>query len=121
MGWLVSGAEEGVLEVLSEGRSVYRVETPRAEAHFTTFPRPSGDVVLLRYGTLAAADLHTTVLYLREDVPRTLGVLTGVDSLYVVGGRARGVRPTPRSLEERRTRRPGRPVGRGSEPRGVPR
>ena len=83
VGWLVSGAEEGVLEVLSEGRSVYRVETPRAESHFTTFPRPSGDVVLLRYGT--AEDLHTTVLYLREDVPRTLGVLTGVDSLYVVG------------------------------------
>ena len=85
VGWLVSGAEEGVLEVLSEGRSVYRVETPRAESHFTTFPRPSGDVVLLRYGALAAEDLHTTVLYLRENVPRTLGVLTGVDSLYVVG------------------------------------
>ncbi len=85
VGWLVSGAEEGVLEVLSEGRSVYRVETPSGESHFATFPRPSEDVVLLRYGALSAEELHTTVLYLREAAPGTPGVLTGVDSLYVVG------------------------------------
>jgi hypothetical protein len=85
VGWLLSGAEEGVLEVLSEGRIVYRVETPRAEAHFTRFPRPSSDVVLLRYGALGADELHSTALYLREEVPGTPVVLTGVDSLYVVG------------------------------------
>jgi hypothetical protein len=85
VGWLLSSAQEGVLEVFSEGRSVYRAETPNGESHFTTFPRPSGDVVLLRYGALEAEDLHTTVLYLREEVPGTPGVLTGVDSLYVVG------------------------------------
>ncbi len=85
VGWLLSGYGEGVLEVFSEGRSVYRVETPRAQAHFATFPRPSGDAVLLRYGALEAEDLHATVLYLREDVPGTSGVLNGVDSLYIVG------------------------------------
>ena len=83
--WLISDYEEGVLEVLSEGRSVYRVETPRGLAHFTTFPRPSGDAVLLRYGALEAEDLHATVLYLREEVPRASGVLSAVDSLFVVG------------------------------------
>ena len=85
VGWLTSGAEEGVLEVFSEGRSVYRVETPLAQGHFTVFPRPSGDSVLLRYGALGAEDLHATVVYLREDVIRPSGVITGVDSLYVVG------------------------------------
>ena len=85
VGWLTSDAEEGVLEVFSEGRSVYRVETPPAQAHFTAFPRPGGDSVLLRYGALGAEDLHATVLYLREDVSRPSAVLTGVDSLYVVG------------------------------------
>ena len=41
VGWLLYGAKEGVLEVLSEGRIVYRVETPSAEAHFARFPRYS--------------------------------------------------------------------------------
>ena len=85
VGWLLSEAEEGVLEVLSEGRIVYRVETPSAESHFTKFPRPSGDVVLLRYGALEAEDLHSTVLYLREETTGSPAVFTGVDSLYVVG------------------------------------
>ena len=85
VGWITSRAEEGVLEVFSEGRSVYRIETPPAQGHFAAFPRPGGDSVLLRYGVLGAEDLHATVLYLREDVPRPSAVLTGVDSLYVVG------------------------------------
>ena len=85
VGWLLSGYAEGVLEVFSEGRSVYRVETPLGQSHFTTFPRPSGDTVLLRYGALRAEDLHTTVLYLRQDAPGASGVVSGVDSLYVVG------------------------------------
>ena len=85
VGWLTSVAERGVLEVLSDGRSLYRVETPLGQAHFATFPRPSGDAVLLRYGALATGDLHGTVIYLREDVPRPSAVLSGVDSLFVVG------------------------------------
>jgi len=85
VGWLLSGPEEGVLEVLSEGRIVYRVKTPSSEAHFARFPRPSGDTVLLRYGASGAENLHATVLYLREEGPRTPEVLAGVDSLYVVG------------------------------------
>ena len=85
VGWLLSRYEMGVLEVFSEGRSVHRVETPLGQAHFTTFPRPSGDTVLLRYGALEAEDLHATVLYLREEAPPALEVLSGVDSLYVVG------------------------------------
>ena len=85
VGWLLSGAEQGVLEVLSEDRIVYRVETPSAEAHFARFPRPAGDTVVLRYGALEAEDLYTTVLYLSEEVPRAPEVLAGVDSLYVVG------------------------------------
>ena len=82
--WLTSGAEEGFLEVVSEGRGIYQVETPRGGAHFATFPRPSGDVVLLRYGAVGAGDLHTTTLYLRDESPDS-GVVTGVDSLFVVG------------------------------------
>ena len=85
VGWLLSQSEVGVLEVFSEGRSVHRVETPLAQAHFTTFPRPGGDTVLLRYGALGAEDLHATVLDLREEAPRVLEVLSGVDSLYVIG------------------------------------
>ena len=85
VGWLLSRAEVGVLEVFSESRSVHRVETPLGQAHFTTFPRPSGDTVLLRYGALEAEDLHATVLYLGEEAPRVLEVLSGVDSLYVIG------------------------------------
>ena len=77
--------------------------------------------MLLRYGALAAEDLHTTVLYLREDVPRTLGVLTGVDSLYVVGDVHGEYDRLFGLLRNAETRRPGRPVGRGTEPRGVPR
>ena len=72
VGWLLSRAEVGVLEVFSEGRSVHRVETPLGQAYFTTFPRPSGDTVLLRYGALEAEDLHATVLYLGEEAPRVL-------------------------------------------------
>ena len=82
--WLTSGAEEGFLEVVSEGRGIYQVETPRGGAHFATFPRPSGDVVLLRYGAVGADNLHTTTLYLRDESPDS-GVVTGVDSLFVVG------------------------------------
>jgi hypothetical protein len=85
VGWLLSQAEAGVLEVFSEGRIIYRVETPLGQAHFTTLPRPDEDTVLLRYGALGAEDLHATVLYLREDAPRELEVVSGVDSLYVVG------------------------------------
>ena len=85
VGWLLSRSGVGVLEVFSEGRSVYRVETPLGQAHFTTFPRPSGATVLLRYGALEAEDLYSTVLYLRGEAPRALEVLSGVDSLYVVG------------------------------------
>ena len=69
VGWLTSGYEEGVLEGFLEGRSVYRVETPLAQAHFMAFARLSGDSVLLRYGALRAEDLYATVLYLREEVP----------------------------------------------------
>ena len=85
VGWLLSRSDVGVLEVFSEGRSVYRVETPLGQAHFTTFPRPSGATVLLRYGALEAEDFYSTVLYLRGEAPRALDVLAGVDSLYVVG------------------------------------
>ena len=85
VGWLTSGAEEGVLEVISEGRMVYRVETTSRQAHFATFPRPSGDTALLRYGGFAVGDLHETVLYLNEEGPRPPAVLTDVDSLFVVG------------------------------------
>lgn len=85
VGWLTPDAEEGILEVLSEGRIVYRAETPRSQSHFATFARPSGESVLLRYGGLEAEDLHTTVLYSREDVLRVPDVLSEVDSLYVVG------------------------------------
>jgi hypothetical protein len=53
--------------------------------HFTTFPCPSGDTALLRYGGLSAEDLHQTVLYLNEDVQRAPAVLTDVDFLFVVG------------------------------------
>lgn len=85
VGWLTSSAEEGVLEVISAGSTVHRIETPPQGAHFTTFPRPRGATALLRYGTLSSEDLHETVLYLNEDVPRVPAVLTDVDSLYVVG------------------------------------
>ena len=86
VGWLTSSAEEGVLEVINAGSTVYRIETPPGGAHFTTFPRPSGATALLRYGALSAEDLHETVLYLNEEeVPRVPAVLAGVDSLYVVG------------------------------------
>ncbi len=85
VGWLLSGAKEGVLEVVSGGRSVHRVETPSGEAHFTTFPRPTGDTVLLRYGALEAEELHATMLYLRDEMPRAPEVLSDVESLYVVG------------------------------------
>ena len=41
--------------------------------------------MLLRYGALEAEDSYSTVLYLRGEAPRALEVLSGVDSLYVVG------------------------------------
>jgi hypothetical protein len=85
VGWLTSEAQEGVLEVLAEGRSLYRAETRQGEAHFRTFPRPDEETVELRYGVLGSEDLHSTVLYLNEDPPRAADVISGVDSLYVVG------------------------------------
>ena len=86
VGWLTSSSEFGVLEVISEGSMVYRVETPLRQAHFTTFPRPTGGTALLRYGASGAEDLHETVLYLNEAAQSPPpGVLTDVDSLYVVG------------------------------------
>jgi hypothetical protein len=85
VGWLLSGSGRGFLEVFADGRSFHRAETPSGQSHFATFPRPSADTVLLRYGALGAEDLHATVLYLREDVPLESGVISGVDSLYVVG------------------------------------
>ena len=85
VGWLTSIAQEGFLEVISEGSTVYRIETPPRQAHFTTFPRPSGDTALLRYGALSAEDLHETVLHLNQEGVRAPAVFTDVDSLFVVG------------------------------------
>ena len=85
VGWLTAGAQEGVLEVFSGGRSLYRTETPRGQAHFASFARPSGDSVLLRYGGVLNEDLYSTVVYLGESTDRVPEVLSGVDSLYLVG------------------------------------
>ena len=85
VGWLTSVAQEGFLEVISEGSTGYRIETPPRQAHFTTFPRPSGDMARLRYGALSAEDVHETVLYLNQEEERAPAVITGVDSLFVVG------------------------------------
>ncbi len=85
VGWLTSSVEEGVIEVFAEGRLEYRIETPSAQAHITTLPRPSADSVLLSYGALGAEELHTTVVYLSEEVSRPPQVIPDVDSLFVVG------------------------------------
>ncbi len=85
VGWLTSSVAIGVLEVVSDGRTVYRIESPRGQAHHATLPRPDGETALLRYGELAAEDLHETVLYLNEERPRTPAILSDVDSLFVVG------------------------------------
>jgi hypothetical protein len=85
VGWLTASPELGVLEVFSGGRSVHRVETPLGQSHHATLPRPSGDSVLLRFGVLEAEDLHETVIYLGGEEPSAPEVITGVDSLYLVG------------------------------------
>jgi Calcineurin-like phosphoesterase len=84
VGWLSSGGKEGVLEVSSGGRTVFRTETPLAGAHFATFRRPDGDTLVLRYGA-PGEDLYATTLYFDEDQTRESGVLPAMDSLFVVG------------------------------------
>lgn len=85
VGWLTSGAHEGVLEVLAGDRSVYSTQTPAGGAHFATFPRPrDAETVVLRYGALDDDDLASTTIYLDDEAPES-GVLPAVDSLYVVG------------------------------------
>ena len=85
--WLTEPARAGILEVIVEGDRVLRQETPPDDAHRVSFPRPRADRVLLRYGVAGSevGDLHQTELDLgREDrIPE--GVLSGVDSLFVVG------------------------------------
>ena len=85
--WLTEPARAGVLEVIVEGARVLRRKTSRGEAHRVSFPRPEADRVLLQYGVAGSefGDLHRTELDLgREDrIPD--GVLSGVDSLFVVG------------------------------------
>ena len=85
--WLTEPARAGILEVIVEGDLILRQETPLSEAHKVSFPRPEADRVLLRYGVTGSepGDLHRTELDLgREDrIPE--GVLSGVDSLFVVG------------------------------------
>lgn len=85
--WLTEPARAGVLEVIVEGARVLRRKTSRGEAHRVSFPRPEADRVLLQYGVAGSefGDLHRTELDLgREDrIPD--GVLSGVDSFFVVG------------------------------------
>ena len=82
--WLTSGAQEGFLQVLSDGDPIFETETPRAESHTVSLPRPDQDVVL-RYGTAGSRQLHSTRLFLGETQPPEAGIRTGVDSLFVVG------------------------------------
>ena len=85
VGWLTSPAAEGVLEVVSGGQTVSRTETPSSETHTATLPGPGEERVLLRYGRLGEADLASTTVYLRDESARASAVLSGVDSLFVVG------------------------------------
>lgn len=76
---------------------LHRFETDLGQGHSARFPRPDGGPVVLRYGELTAdaadeADhgsaggrLHATTLYLDDEETVASGVLTGVDSLFVLG------------------------------------
>jgi len=90
VGWLTKSPTRGVLEVTRNGQSLGRFETPLSQGHEVDFPRPPDGPLLLRYGALDSAGakatkLYSTTVYLtrKETVPPS--VLTGVDSLFVVG------------------------------------
>lgn len=97
VGWLMEGAARGVLEVYQGDERLHRFETELAQAHSASFERPGEGPIVLRYGALEAEaaagsthgsaghGLHATTLYLDEGDAPPPGVLTGVDSLFVVG------------------------------------
>lgn len=97
VGWLMEGAARGVLEVYRGDERLHRFETDLAQAHSASFERPGEGPIVLRYGALEAEaaagsthgsaghGLHATTLYLDEGDAPPPGVLTGVDSLFVVG------------------------------------
>ncbi len=90
VGWLTDTPSRGVLEVLRNGKRLHRFETPLSEGHSADFPRPPDGPLVLRYGALDGSgkdqqDLFTTTVYLVTKESPPASVLTGVDSLFVVG------------------------------------
>lgn len=88
--WLTEGREPGVIEVVRMGERLHRVETPADRSHRTSFARPHDGPLVLRYGELEegtphGTGLHTTTVHLSRDAARPASVLTGVDSLFLVG------------------------------------
>lgn len=90
VGWLTDEPTLGLLEVIRNGQRLHRFQTPLSQGHGADFPRPPDGPLLLRYGALDSAGapptkLFSTTVYLthQETVPPS--VLTGVDSLFVVG------------------------------------
>lgn len=88
--WLTEGPEPGVLEVLQVDERVHHVETPADRSHRASFPRPGDGPLVLRYGALDESSphgggLHTTTVHLSAEAARPASVLTGVDSLFLVG------------------------------------
>jgi hypothetical protein len=81
--WITPEGGTGHLEVdVPRGRSITRT-TPAGQAHRASFPRPSGDDLVLRYG---AGGARLTTTHLSLSTPRRPPVtFRGVDSLYVVG------------------------------------
>ena len=111
VGWLTEEARGGLLEVVTDGELILRRETEEGQGHEVAFPVPETEELLLRYGAApsresasatpdgasrtspsasrleagAASGLHETRIRLRAGSDRPSGILTGVDSLFVVG------------------------------------
>jgi hypothetical protein len=84
VGWLTDEPARGLLEVLRNGRQLHRFETGLSQSHSADFRRPPDGTLVLRYGALGGI-LYATTVYLTQEETPPPAVLTGVDSLFVVG------------------------------------
>ena len=85
VGWLTDQPQVGLLEVVAGGELILRTETEQGQGHEVAFPVPDVEEVLLRYGTAPDSDLHETRVDLRPSPSGHSGILTDVDSLFVMG------------------------------------
>lgn len=84
--WLTTDAKPGFLNVFRDGELIHQATTELSQGHHSSFERPSDGPLVLEYGGLGdPTDQHRTVIHLESEIPPAPSVVTGVDSLFVVG------------------------------------